>query len=148
MLNVIRKTKSEAGVSIKAPVAEVLIYIIPEMSNVNQDKGYTWNKQFLPIISDLKAAGNVAEIVLSSDANLPYLTDSKWFKISVKLANVEVKTLGDKKPELDYKRNPEQAEHEKLDPDAVLHGAGTPDLSKHTVKVQVNRVPETLQRQK
>jgi hypothetical protein len=100
-----------------------------------------------PVLADLQAAGSVHEILQSTNSDLPYLSDKGWFKISVKLAKVEEKNLEDKKPE-DHKRNSEQAEYEKLDPSGVLHGAGTPDMSKHTVKVQVARAPETLQRQK
>lgn len=134
VLNVIRKAKSEAGVSIKTPVAEVLVAVAGE--------GGSW-KSLQAVLSDLKAAGNAHVIIESSNQELPYLSERGWFKVAVKLAKIEEKKLEDQ-----YKRNPEQAEYEKLDPEGVLHGAGTPDLSKHTVKLNVSRAPETLQRQK
>ena len=137
VLNIIRKAKSEAGVSIKAPVAEVRVFALGEGAYA----------ALSTVLADLKAAGSVHEIVEVSDADLPYTTETGWFKVAVKLAVVEEKKLEDKLEDK-FKRNPEQAEYEKLEPDGVLHGAGTPDLSKHTVKVNVARAPETLQRQK
>ena len=133
VLNVIRKAKSEAGVSIKAPVALVLI----RSGNVG---GGT--VLLHPVLSDLKAAGNIHEIREDKNSELPYTSDKGWFKVAVKLANIEEKTVAE------HKRNSAQAEYEKIDQDGVLHGAGSPDLTKHTVKVNVARVPESLQRQK
>ncbi len=132
VLNIIRKAKSEAGVSIKAPVAEVLVFAL---------EGASFDS-LAPVLADLKAAGSVHEMAQSKSADLPYTSEQGWFKISVKLAKVEEKTLPD------YKRNPEQLPSEKLDPDGVLHGAGSPDMSKQTVKLNVSRAPESLQRQK
>ncbi len=134
VLNVIRKAKSEAGVSIKTPVAEVQVCVL--------GSGATWEGLEL-VLADVKAAGNAHVIIESSNQELPYTSERGWFKVAVKLAKIEEKKLEDK-----YKRNHEQAEYEKLDPEGVLHGAGTPDLSKHTVKLNVSRAPETLQRQK
>jgi len=133
VLNIIRKAKSEAGVSIKAPVAEVRVFALGEGAYATLST----------VLADLKAAGSVHEIVEVSEAVLPYTTDTGWFKVAVKLAVVEEKKLEDK-----FKRNPEQAEYEKLEPDGVLHGAGTPDLSKHTVKIRVSSVQTSLQKQK
>ncbi|MEZ5691020.1 MAG: valine--tRNA ligase [Rickettsiales bacterium] len=127
VLNVIRKAKSEAGVSIKAPVAEVKIIATGD-----------GDLDLLTMVAgDLKAAGNVHEIIEADNDNLTYTSDLGWFKLSVRLAVIE-----------EHKRNSEQAEYEKIDKDGVLYGKATPDLSKHTVKVQVNRVPDNLERQK
>ncbi|MDX1974496.1 MAG: valine--tRNA ligase [Rickettsiales bacterium] len=127
ILNVIRKTKSEAGVSIKYPVSRVEVYT----------KGDVTFEQLAGITEDLKAAGNAHEIVATDRDELAVATDSGQFAVRVALAKVE-----------DHKRNPDQSEHEKIEHDKILHGPGSPDLSKHVVKVQVQGLAETLQRQK
>lgn len=135
VLNVIRKAKSEADVSIKAPVAEVQI-------KAGHDGEVThW---LPPVFADLKAAGSVhkIEIITHDNYELPYTSEKLKFKIAVKLAKIEEKTVEE------HKRNSAQAEYEKIDQDGVLHGAGSPDMTKHTVKVNVGRAPESLQRQK
>ena len=140
IINVIRKAKSDAGVSIKAPVAEVQVFITEGGGNIFETDDF---EQIRAIIEDVRSAGNVAQIVAAtSDINLPYTSERGWFKIAVKLAKIEEKTVEE------HKRNSAQAEYEKIDQDGVLHGAGSPDLTKHTVKVNVGRAPESLQRQK
>jgi len=129
VLNVIRKAKSEANVSIKHPVSQVLIAAkgaapAPAWSHIQS------------VISDLKAAANAHEILESHDSNLSYQSEKGWFAIEVKLAKVE-----------EHKRNSEQADHERLEGEP-LHGPGNPDLSKHVVKLQVNDLPQTLGKQK
>ncbi len=126
VLNVIRKAKSEANVSIKFPVARVEVAA----------KGEPGWAGLLPALDDLKAAGAVAEIVESREENLPYLSEQGWFAVRVTLAKVE-----------EQKRNPDQAPHETLE-GKIVHGPGTPDLSKHVVKVQVDKLPDSLTRQK
>jgi valyl-tRNA synthetase len=127
ILNVIRKAKSESNVSIKFPVKYVEV----------QARGseVTWT-HVKPVIDDLKAAGNAENIAHAPSGELQYLSEKGWFAVSVTLAKVE-----------EQKRNPDQKEHEKLE-GKIIHGPGTPDLSKHVVKVQVTDLPETLKRQK
>jgi len=132
VLNVIRKAKSEAGVSIKFPVKRV---------DVRALEGASW-AQLQPVIEDLKAAGTADIITESKLDALPYTSDRGWFAVDVTLAKVEEHKLDDK-----IKRNAEQQEHEKLE-GKVVHGPGNPDLSKHLVKVQVADLPETLQKQR
>lgn len=129
ILNVIRKAKSEAGVSIKFPVANV------EVAAKDDTPSPVW-KDLEPALSDLKAAGTVSSIFEVKNSDLPYVTEKGWFAVRVTLAKVE-----------EQQRNTEQKDHEKLE-GKVLHGPGTPDMSKHVVKVQVNSLPETLERQK
>jgi valyl-tRNA synthetase len=129
VLNVIRKAKSEAGVSIKHPVDTVSVV------SKSESPAPTW-KHIEAVLADLKAAANAHLIIESSNAEPSVLTDKGWFAIKVVLAKME-----------DHKRNPDQGEHEKLEGTA-LHGPGKPDLSKHVVKLQVNSLPENLQRQK
>ena len=136
ILNVIRKAKSEASVSIKAPVAEVYI--------AANDGAPNWAS----VEADIKAAGNAARITASQDGEFPYVSDRGWYRIRVVLAKIEEQKLDEKQSIKNHGRNPDQGPHETLDAANVLHGAGSPDLSKHAVKVQVDRVPESLQRQK
>ncbi len=128
ILNVIRKAKSEANVSIKFPVSQV------ELKATGSET--TW-AHLKPIIEDLKAAGNAAAIVAADDANLPYTTESGWFAVRVTLTKVE-----------EHKRNPDQQEHEKIDGNKILHAPGSPDLSKHVVKLKVAEVPQSLDKSK
>lgn len=129
ILNVIRKAKSEAGVSIKFPVAEVAV------SPTGKHPAPGW-QDLEPLLSDLKSAGTVHAMKASQEGDFPYVSEKGWFAVRVTLA----------KPE-EHKRNTEQSPHEKLE-GKVLHGPGNPDLSKHVVKVQVDRLPTTLERQK
>ncbi len=127
ILNVIRKAKSEANVSIKYPVAQVQV--------LAKGDEPSW-KQISGILADLKAAGNAQSIVKADGGKLNYTSDRGWFNIGVTLIKVE-----------EQRRNPDQAAHEKLE-GTVLHGPGSPDLSKHVVKVQVNNLTDSLKKQK
>ncbi|MEQ1705728.1 MAG: valine--tRNA ligase [Rickettsiales bacterium] len=77
VLNVIRKTKSEANVSIKFPVAEVQVSAVGD--------GAAW-ADLAGIIDDLKAAGNAQSIIESNGGDLLYLSEQGWFRVGVKLA--------------------------------------------------------------
>lgn len=127
VLNVIRKAKSEANVSIKYPVAEVKV--------LAKGNSPTW-EDLKPVLEDLKAAGNAPAIGKSDGGTLDYTSDRGWFAVSVTLVKVE-----------EQKRNPDQGKHEKLE-GKVVHGPGNPDLSKHVVKVQVGGLADSLQKQK
>jgi valyl-tRNA synthetase len=141
VLNVIRKAKSEANVSIKYPVAEVLV--------ASLDAGASW-ADLTRVLADVKAAGNAAHISESQDIDQPFRTERGWFAVRVTLLPVEEHKLDEQQAAkgTTTPRNPDQAAHEKLEPEKMLHGVGSPDLSKHTVKVQVNRLPDSLERQK
>ncbi|MEQ1789162.1 MAG: valine--tRNA ligase [Rickettsiales bacterium] len=76
VLNVIRKAKSEASLSIKFPVDEVQVSAV--------ESGATW-EDLVPVLADLKAAGNAQSIIPSSGGDLPYLSEQGWFRVSVKL---------------------------------------------------------------
>lgn len=76
VLNIIRKAKSEAGVSIKFPVEKVEVATAAETAS--------W-KMLEPLLHDLKAAGNTDEIVASSASELNFKSDKGWFTASVKL---------------------------------------------------------------
>ena len=127
VLNVIRKAKSEANVSIKAPVTLVEVHA--------RDKAVNWNT-LTPVLEDLKAAGNADAVAEASGGDFAYVSDKGWFDVRVILTKIE-----------EHKRNPDQMEHQKLE-GKVVHGPGSPDLSKHVVKVQVNSLEESLKRQK
>jgi valyl-tRNA synthetase len=129
VLNIIRKAKSEAGVSIKYPVAKVDIHSLAAAP------APAW-KDILSILSDLKAAATAHEIVESPNANLQYKTDSGWFAVGVTLAKIE-----------QQQRNSDQAPHEKLE-GKILHAPGNPDLTKQVVKLQVNDLKTSIERQK
>ncbi len=129
ILNVIRKAKSEAGVSIKFPVEKV------EISVKGTPPAPTW-EHVQSILRDLKAAGTIKNLIETSAGDFPYVSEKGWFAVRVTLAKIS-----------EHVRNNEQAEHEKLE-GKVLHGPGEPDLSKHVVKVQVNSLPQSLERQK
>lgn len=132
ILNVVRKAKSEASVSIKFPVKEVEFY---PKAGVNLNTGIS---ELQPILSDLKAAGNIDIITERDGGEFPYLSEKGWFAVRVILAKPEEQLL-DKKEW----RNPDQKEHEKLE-GKVLHGPGAPDLSKQVVKLQVSSLPQSL----
>lgn len=127
ILNSIRKTKSEAGVSIKWPVAEVAVNKANEALN--------WD-DIATTFEDLKAAGNAFSIT-KSDSELATKSEKGWFTLNVILAKQE-----------EHKRNSDHKEGETLDTKNIIHGEGTPNLNKHTVKVQVNDLPNSLERQK
>jgi valyl-tRNA synthetase len=127
VLNVIRKAKSEANVSIKYPVADVQVL-------AKGDKP-SW-EHLVPVLSDLKAAGNAQQVNKAAGGHLNYVSDKGWFSVAVTMVKVE-----------EQRRNPDQGAHEKLE-GQVLHGPGNPDLSKHVVKVQVNSLSDSLQKQK
>jgi len=127
ILNVVRKAKSEASVSIKNPVDKIEVFI--------SDAAANW-QAVESVAQDLKLAANSSLLIESKDANLPFTSEKGWFKLSVTLAKQE-----------EHKRNPAQSEQEKLEGE-VLHGPGNPDLSKHVVRVQVNDLPQTLGKQK
>ncbi len=83
ILNVIRKAKSEASVSIKFPVESVEVHILGE--------GIVW-KQVESVMADLKAAGNAESITQSNDKGLNYMSDKGWFTANVQLAPQDAKT--------------------------------------------------------
>ena len=77
VLNVIRKTKSEANVSIKFPVSEVQVSAVGD--------GAIW-ENLVSVLEDLKAAGNAQSIVESKGGDLLYLSEQGWFRVGVTLA--------------------------------------------------------------
>jgi len=127
VLNVIRKAKSEAGVSIKFPVAKVEVFAKNEKP--------LW-PDLQKVLGDLKAAGNAHEVVEANSGEFPYLSDKGWFAVRVTLAKIE-----------EQKRNPQHEERQILEKE-ILYGPGSPDMSKHVVKLQVDGLPETLEKQK
>jgi len=128
LLEVIRKTKSEANVSIKAPVARVMI--------LATEKASVPFTGLAGVMEDLKAAGSVHEVKKSPTEELQYTTRDGAYKVSVELAKVE-----------EIKRNSDHAAHEKLE-GQVLSAPGKPDLTKHTVKQQVSDLATSIGRQK
>ncbi|MDX2113670.1 MAG: valine--tRNA ligase [Alphaproteobacteria bacterium] len=127
ILNVVRKAKSEASVSIKNPVDKIEVFV--------SDAAVGW-PAVESVAQDLKLAANASLLTESKDERLPFTSEKGWFKLSVTLAKQE-----------EHKRNPAQKEEEKLEGE-VLHGPGNPDLSKHVVRVQVNDLPQSLGKQK
>lgn len=79
VLNVIRKAKSEANVSIKFPVEEVHI---AAFYNIGK-----W-ELLLPVLDDLKAAGNAKSITQSRGEGTLYTSEEHNFHIAVTLAKV------------------------------------------------------------
>lgn len=73
VLNVIRKAKSEANVSIKFPVKEVRLKALA-------DKGWDSLKPTLP---DLKAAGNAEAIVTAESEDMNYTTEKQLFSANI-----------------------------------------------------------------
>lgn len=137
VLNAIRKAKSEASLSIKFPVAELRVHA------TGTEASY---EDLLSVAEDLKGAGNVFSISQVAEAQ-PAITEKGWFTVLVMLVKQDEKTL-DQPKALNYKRNPDQKAHEKIDSEQVLHAQGNPDLKKHVVKVQVNALSESLEKQK
>ncbi len=80
VLNVIRKAKSEASVSIKFPVKEVLVHASTENPK--------W-EHLEAVLTDLKAAGNAELITVSSSPELVYTSENGWFKIAVTLGETD-----------------------------------------------------------
>ena len=76
ILNIIRKVKSEAGVSIKFPVENVAI-------NATEGTVFEWN-EVEKIMLDLKAAGNAEAIVQASEVQT-ITSDKGWFTATVTL---------------------------------------------------------------
>lgn len=77
VLNVIRKAKSEANVSIKFPVEEVHIAAFYNLGK--------W-ELLLPVLDDLKAAGNAESITQSRGEGTLYRSEESNFHIAVTLA--------------------------------------------------------------
>ena len=127
VLNIIRKVKSEANVSIKAPVRLVEVRARGTEASWGHLQG---------LLVDLQSAGTAEAMTESKEGEFTHVSDKGWFDVRVFLAKIE-----------EHKRNPDQAEHQKLE-GKIVHGPGAPDLSKHVVKVQVNALPDTLTRQK
>ncbi len=128
ILNVIRKAKSEASLSIKHPVDDVQI-------QCQQGENHPTWQHISPTLNDLLAAANASSANESNNAQ-QHTSENGWFLIDVRLAKVE-----------EQKKNPQQGEHEKLKGKAI-HGPGKPDMSKHVVKLQVNNLPQSVERQK
>jgi len=80
VLNIIRKAKSEANVSIKFPIEEVKVHASTENPK--------W-EDLIPVLEDLKSAGNAQSIVTSNSPDLTYLSEQGWFKIAVTLGEAE-----------------------------------------------------------
>lgn len=137
VLNAIRKAKSEAGVSIKFAVAELRVHAT--------GNGASW-ADLESVCEDLKGAGNVFS-VSQAESTQPTQTELGWFTVHVMLMKHEEKSMGESK-QAGVKRNADQKAHETIDAEKVVHGPGSPDMSKHVVKVQVTELAETLQRQK
>jgi len=76
VLNIIRKAKSEAGVSIKFPVE--LVEVSPR-----SDTAIGW-EALEATLADLKSAGNAEAVVLTS-GELPMASERGWFTARVKL---------------------------------------------------------------
>ncbi len=76
ILNVIRKAKSEANVSIKFPVEKVEIKAVGTNA--------TW-AQLLPVLDDVKSAGTADAIIEAASAQPAYTTERGWFAVSVTL---------------------------------------------------------------
>jgi valyl-tRNA synthetase len=77
VLNVIRKAKSEANVSIKFPVSEVGVAAAGD--------GAAWD-DLAKVLDDLKAAGNAQSITKSVSDDLQYISEQGWYRIGVTLA--------------------------------------------------------------
>ncbi len=128
ILEIIRKAKSEAGVSIKAPVARVRIFVTA--------KANIAFAELSGVMDDLKAAGSVHEIVESEVSGLQYISRNGAFEVSVELAKIET-----------IKRNSAHNAEEILEGN-ILSAPGNPDLSKHVVKMQINDLATSLERTK
>ena len=72
VLNVIRKAKSEANVSIKFPVKLVEV------------AGEKW-AALQPVLTDLQGAGNSEAIIMTNEMNLPFISEKGWFSLRVTL---------------------------------------------------------------
>ncbi len=83
LLNIIRKAKSEAGVSIKFPVESVEAKI--------HGAALVW-MQLEPTLADLKAAGTADSITQAGSGELKYTSDRGWFAARVTLKPQDAKT--------------------------------------------------------
>jgi len=75
VLNLIRKAKSEANVSIKFPVTLVEVK--------GKDKP-SW-ADLVPVLEDLRAAGNAESIVEASSDQLVSISEKGWFTVNITL---------------------------------------------------------------
>lgn len=137
VLNAIRKAKSEASLSIKFPVAELRV------AAAGGEAGFA---DLLRVAEDLKGAGNVFSIT-EAPSPQPQRTEKGWFTVHVMLVKTEEKEQGAARV-LNHRRHPEQKPHEVLDAANILHAQASPDLSRHVVKLQVNDLPESLEKKK
>jgi valyl-tRNA synthetase len=81
ILNVIRKAKSEANVSIKFPVEKVELFA---------KDGAAALKDLEPLMGDLKSAASAETIVPAPSADLPLLSEKGWYAARVTLGqNIE-----------------------------------------------------------
>lgn len=80
VLNVIRKAKSEANVSIKFPVAAV------EIMSTGDEKSPAW-KHLKPVLFDLKSAGNAADIIESTGGEFRFTSEKGWFSANITLSD-------------------------------------------------------------
>jgi len=127
ILNVIRKAKSEKGVSIKFPVKSVAI-------RIDSACPVSLAHHLEPIFADLKSAATADKIEELEIGGHHYESENRWFFINVEFPKIE-----------EQKRNPDQKEHEALE-GKIVHGPGAPDMSKHVVKLQVDSLPDSLDR--
>jgi len=79
LLNVIRKAKSEANVSIKFPVEKVEVFA---------KDGAPTLKDLETLLGDLKAAATAEKIVPAPNENLPLLSEKGWFAAKVTLGQM------------------------------------------------------------
>ena len=77
LLEAVRKTKSEASVSIKYPVSQLRIAPANYQQDINDLES---------ILSDLKAAGNIEHVELASSLDNGTETEAGGFKVEVALA--------------------------------------------------------------
>ncbi len=87
ILNVIRKAKSEANVSIKFPVEKVEVFA---------KEGAVALSELAPLMADLKAAGGAETIAPAPSADLPLTSEKGWYAARVTLGSqTETKTGSD-----------------------------------------------------
>lgn len=85
VLNLIRKTKSEANVSIKFPVEKVVVVVMGDTPG--------WD-HLNAVLSDLKSAGNAEEIVREKTAEFEAFTEKRWFSAHITLKHQEGSKTG------------------------------------------------------
>lgn len=87
ILNIIRKAKSEANVSIKFPVEKVEIFA---------QEGAVALSELASLMADLKAAGGAEAIVPAPSADLPLTSEKGWYAARVILGSqTDIKTGSD-----------------------------------------------------